>query len=91
MQRIDLKWRDRDGVERVESFQGVRIVECNSGPRAGTSIYVDDEKRYIGYDAGSRRLWIFDHVPDDDEIESYSDSDEEFLAAMLKLGRSVRF
>ena len=91
MQRIDLRWLGRDGVEHVESFHGQRIVECNSGPHAGTTIYIDDEKRYIGYDVNAQRYWIFDHVPDDDEIDSYCDSDEEFLAAMLKLGRSVRF
>jgi len=91
MQRIDLKWLGRDGVERVESFQGLRIVECNSGPHAGTTLYVDDEQRYIGYDGNTRRLWVFDHVPDDDEIDAYCDSDEEFLSAMLKLGRGIRF
>ena len=89
MQRIELTYVDRNGVERTKAFDGTLVVECNSGPHKGTIVYIDRSKRYIGYDADARRCWTFDHVPDDDEIESYCDSDEEFLSAMLKLGRRI--
>jgi hypothetical protein len=75
------------GKESTKTFTGTLIVECNSGPHKGTKLYVDRDGQYIGYDVDQRRLWVFDHKPDDDEIESYCDSDEEFLSAMLKLGR----
>jgi len=76
-----------DGNASTKTFTGVLIVECNSGPHKGTKLYVDRDGQYIGYDVDRRRLRIFDHEPDDDEIESYCDTDEEFLSAMLKLGR----
>jgi hypothetical protein len=79
-----------DGNASTKTFTGVLIVECNSGPHKGTKLYVDHDGQFIGYDVEQRRLRIFDHEPDDDEIESYCDSDEEFLSAMLKLGRSPR-
>jgi hypothetical protein len=75
------------GTESTKTFTGTLIVECNSGPHKGTKLYVDRDGQYIGYDVDRRRHWIFDHEPDDDEIESYCDSDEEYLSAMLKLGR----
>jgi hypothetical protein len=91
MQPVELKLVDSDGVERTETIRATLIVECNSGPHAGTQIYRDDKKRYVGYDVNTRRRWVFDHVPDDDEIDSYCDNDQEFLAAMLKLGRSTAY
>lgn len=86
MGEIDLVLSN-DGNESTKTFTGKLIVECNSGPHKGTKLYVDRHGQYIGYDVDQRRSWIFEYEPDDDEIESYCDSDEEFLSAMLKLGR----
>ncbi len=86
MSEIDLVLSD-GGNESTKTFIGTMIVECNSGPHRGTKLYVDRDGQYIGYEVDQRRLWIFNHEPDDDEIESYCDTDEEFLSAMLKLGR----
>ena len=91
MDQIRLELIDTSGAPRTETFTGRLIVECNSGPHKGTKLYIDDAGRCIGYDAGSRRYWAFDREPDDDEIEAYCDTDEEFLSAMLKLGRKTDF
>ncbi len=90
LEQIELELID-DGAKRVHAFAGRMIVECNSGPHQGTTLYVDSAHHYIGYNVAARRYWVFDHDPDDDEIESYCDTDEEFLAAMLKLGRKTEF
>jgi len=88
---IELLRANDSGDPYRETFIGKLIVECNSGARQGTRIYLDAEGRYIGYVSVERRYWVFEDTPSDDDIESFCDTDEEFVAAMLKLGRAPRF
>ena len=91
MEHLALELSGEDGKPYTETFTGKLIVESNSGPHHGTKLYVDSAGRFIAYKVAERKRRIFDRELDNDEIESYCDSDEEFLAAMLKLGRRGDF